>query len=158
MISSVVNSIYGNRKHVKAKITRKAMDLRAGVEYKMLSCVWSSQKYVSHQFSTQNIQYYDTKYTVYAVEISCLHLQQRHIKTDPLKCGKYGHQILSTTHEHKQFVIRVLMTIVGMLTITTNSTVKNSHMNGCHHTVGDTIYCRCELSVHEYAYVQQASK
>jgi hypothetical protein len=38
----VINSVYGNRKHVKAKITRKAMDLRAGVECKMPSYVWSS--------------------------------------------------------------------------------------------------------------------
>jgi hypothetical protein len=86
------------------------------------------------------------------------HLQQRQIKTDPLKFGKYGHQILNITHEYEQYVIRVLMTIVGMLTITTNSTVENSHINGCHHTVGDTIYCHCEVSVHEYAYMLQVIK
>jgi hypothetical protein len=50
-------------------------------------------------------------------------LQQRHIKTDPLKCGRYGHQMLSTTHDYKQFVIQVLMKIVGMLIIKTNSAV-----------------------------------
>jgi hypothetical protein len=61
--------------------------------------------------------------------------------------------MLSTTHEYKEFVIQVLMTSVGMLIIKTNSTVENSHMNGCHHTVGDTIYCTFELSVHEYVYV-----
>jgi len=46
------------------------------------------------------------------------------------------------------------MTIVGMLIIKTSSAVENSHMNRCHHTAGDTIYCHFELSVHEYAYVQ----
>ena len=76
-------------------------------------------------------------------------LQQRHIKTDPLKCGKYGHPMLSTTHEYKEFIIQVLMRIVGVLIIKTNSTLEKSHMNGCHHTVGDTIYCHFELSVHE---------
>jgi hypothetical protein len=89
----------------------------------------------------QNTMYIQLRTHVY-------HLQQRQIKTYPLKCGKYGHQILSTTHDHKQFVIRVFITTVGMLTITTNSTVENSHMNG-YHTVRDTIYCHCELSVYE---------
>jgi len=43
------------------------------------------------------------------------------------------------------------MTTVGVLIIKTNSAVEKSHMNGCHHTAGDTIYCHFELSVHEYA-------
>lgn len=84
--------IYGNRKHVKAKITRKAKDLRVGVEYKMLSCVWSSQKYVSHHSSQLRISKIVIQNTLYKQFSSHVHnLQQRHIKTDPLKCGKYGH-------------------------------------------------------------------
>jgi hypothetical protein len=50
------------------------------------------------------------------------------------------------------------MTIVGMLIIKTKSTVEDSHMTGRHHTVGDTIYCHFELSVHEYAYVRAKKK
>jgi hypothetical protein len=67
---------------LKKKITRKAMDLREGVECKMLSCVWINRNmYLTTilnseytKFSTQNIQNYDTKYSVrvYAVEISFL--------------------------------------------------------------------------------------
>jgi hypothetical protein len=61
--------------------------------------------------------------------------------------------MLNKTNEYKEFVIQVLMIIVGMLIIKTNSTVEDRHMKGYHHTVGDTIYCHFELSVHEYAYI-----
>lgn len=131
------------------------MDLKAGVECKMLSCIWSSQKYVPHHISQLRISKTMIHNTLYMqLRSHVYNLQQRHIKTDPLKCGKYGHRMLSTTHEYKEFVIQVLMTIVGILIIKTNSTVENIHMNGCHHTSGDTIYCHFQLSVHEYAYVQ----
>lgn len=69
---SVVNSINGNRKHVKAKLTRKAMDLSRCWMHNAIMCMEFTEVCIWPHFSTQNIKNYDPKYPVYEVEISYL--------------------------------------------------------------------------------------
>ena len=88
----------------------------AGVECIMLSCVWSSQKYVSDHTSQLRISKTMIQNTLYMKLRSHIYnLQLRHNQTDPMKCSKYGHWTISTTREYKEFVIQVPVTIVGML-------------------------------------------